>query len=110
MDEAISSIRQALNAKHENRVRVEEERQRELERQKVRAEELRQLREEEQRFEELKRAAKVWSQCERLRIFVAAWERNTEARQGQLKSGSRADAWRRWALMAIDSMDPLVGD
>jgi hypothetical protein len=61
VNEAISSIGQVLQAKRQASVRIEEERQRELERQKIRAEELRQKREEAQRFEDLKRLAQRWS-------------------------------------------------
>ena len=29
---------------------------------------------------------------------------------GSIEIGSRADAWRRWAMLAIDHIDPLVGE
>lgn len=41
------------------------------------------------------------------RAFVAEWEQQTEARHGRIENGSEADAWRRWALHAIDRLDRL---
>jgi hypothetical protein len=108
IDEAISSIRQALLAKHQARILMEEERQRVLERQKILAEESRQKREEEQRFEDLKRWAQEWSRCERMRAFMAAWEHAVEAQGGPILSGSLEDGWRRWAGLLIDRLDPLI--
>lgn len=108
IDEAVSSIGQALEAKWQARVRLEEERRRELERQKIRAEEVRQEREEEQRFEQLNKWADVWKQCEQLRAFLGAWEHKTEAMNGPILPGSPADGWRRWVNGLIDKLDPLV--
>ncbi len=108
IDDAISSIREALQGKRQTRIRIEQERQREVERQKIRAEEMRQEREEEQRFEGLKKMAAAWNQCERLRSFIAAWERATETKHGPILSGSPEDGWRRWVIDAIDKVDPLV--
>jgi YD repeat-containing protein len=108
IDDAISSVREALQSKRQTRIRIEEERQREIERQRVRAEEIRQEREEEQRFEGLKRLAGAWSQCEQLRGFIAAWEHATEAKNGPISPGSPEDGWRRWVNGLIDKIDPLV--
>jgi hypothetical protein len=108
VDEAVSSIRQAREGKRQTRVRLEEERRRELERQKIRAEEVRQEREEAQRFEELKRWADVWNQCERMRVFLGAREHRTEAMNGPILPASTADGWRRWVNGLIDKLDPLV--
>ena len=47
----VSSIRQALQTKRQDRIRMEEERQWESERQTIEADELRQLKEEEQHSE-----------------------------------------------------------
>ena len=87
---------------------MEEERESKLIRQKIRAEELQQLREEEERFTELKRAAQVWSECQRLRKFVADWERTVEAKSGPIQSGSTLDGWRRWVIHLVDERDPLL--
>jgi hypothetical protein len=108
IDDAISSIREALQCKRETRIRIEQERQREVERQRIRAEEMRQERDEEHRFEGLKNMAAAWSQCEQLRSFIAAWERATETKHGPILSGSPEDGWRRWAIDSIDKVDPLV--
>jgi hypothetical protein len=103
-----SSILRVLEAKRQGRLAAEEERKREAERQRFRAEAQRQEKEEEQRIGQLKLWTQAWRECEHLRNFVGAWERQVEAKGGKIESGTPADAWRRWALCAIDRLDPLI--
>ena len=110
VEEAVASIRHALDAKWKSHLEVEERRKQELERERLRAEQQRQEKEEEQRVEQLRSWARTWRECERLRAFIAAWERAAEVDGKLIEHGSPADAWRRWALLAIDQLDPLVGD
>lgn len=105
--EIVSSIIQTLEAKRQTSIRREEERQREIKRQAIRAEEQRQVEEEEKRVDELKRQTRAWFESERLRAFVAAWEKELAARGKEIAPGSEADGWRRWATLAIDQLDPL---
>jgi hypothetical protein len=107
IEQAASSIRQALQLKREDRIKVEDERRRELERQRLRAESQRQDNEEAERVEQLKRWERAWSECERLRAFVAEWERHVEAANGEIAIGSSSDGWRRWAYVAINRLDPF---
>jgi hypothetical protein len=86
LEEAVSSIQQVLEDKRHVRLAAEEERKREMERQRIWAEEQRQEKEEEQRIDELKLWARTWRECERLRVFLAAWERRTEAEGGRIES------------------------
>ena len=108
LDQAVSSIRQVLENKRLARIAAEEERKRAVERQRLRAEEQRQETEEQERIDELKLWSQTWYECERLRAFVAAWEQRMEADGEEIEPGTPADAWRRWALLAIDRLDPLV--
>jgi hypothetical protein len=108
VEEAVSSIRQVLEDKRQARRAAEEEREREIERQKIRADEQRQDKEEERRVDQLKVWAQTWRECERLRAFVAAWEQRMEVDGSRIAPGSPADAWRRWAHLAIDQLDPLI--
>jgi hypothetical protein len=72
-EEIISSIRQALLAKHERTARIEQERQCEMERQSlVQAEKAEQ--EETERFEGLEKWSQVSHRCQQLPSFVAVWE------------------------------------
>lgn len=107
IEEAWHSIQQILKLKRDERIAAEERQRRERELQRLREEAQRQQREEKERVEQLKAWGQTWNECERLRAFVEQWERHTEARHGQIVSGSPADAWRRWALRAIDLLDPL---
>jgi hypothetical protein len=107
LDDADSSIRQALQLKREDRVKAEQERHREVERQRLRAEAQRQDDEESKRIEQLKCWEQAWTECERLRAFVAEWERQAQAESDQIESGSAADGWRRWAHLTIDRLDPF---
>jgi len=107
IDDANSSIRQALQLKREDRVKAELEQHREVERQRLRAEAQRQDDEESKRVEQLKRWEQAWTECERLRAFVAEWERQAQAASGQIESGSAADGLRRWAHLTIDRLDPF---
>jgi hypothetical protein len=110
VEEAVASIRHALEAKWKSHLEIEERRKRDLERERLRVEEQRQEKEEEQRVEQLRSWARAWRECERLRAFIAAWERVTEADGNLIEHGSPEDAWRRWAFSAIDQLDPLVSD
>ena len=38
---------------------------------------------------------------------MAAWENELVADGEEIGLGSDADGWRRWALLAIDQLDPL---
>ena len=106
-DSVAHSIHRALKSKRVDRLRAEEERRLELEHQKLDAEAQRQESEEEERIEQLKSWEQAWTQCERLRAFVARWEQHVEAQYGPIQPGSPADAWRRWAHQAIDRLDPF---
>ncbi len=108
LEDVLSSIRQTLEARRQERIRSEKERVLRLQREKIRAEELRQIREEEQRFEELKGFADRWKQCEQIRAFLAAWERSIEAFNGPILSGTPEDGWRRWVSAMVDRLDPLI--
>ena len=107
IDKAVESIHQALKSKHDHRIKAEEKKRRELEHQRLRTEAQRQDNEETGRLEQLRRWEHAWSECERLRAFVARWEQVVEAEHGQIESGSSHDAWRRWAYLAIDHLDPF---
>jgi hypothetical protein len=106
LEEIASTIHRLLEDKHRARLAAEENRKREMEREKLWAEQQRQDKEEAERVEQLKLWAKAWHECEQLRAFVAEWERRTEA-NSEIQVGSPADAFRRWALLAIDRLDPL---
>ena len=89
---------------------AEEERKREFDRQRLRAEEQRQEGQEKQRVDQLKQWAQAWHECENLRAFIAAWETRVESEGEVIPPGSPTDAWRRWALLMIDKLDPLIPD
>ena len=108
LERPAASIRQVLEDKRIARLAAEEERKLAMERQRLRAEEQRQEKEEEERINELKDWAQTWRECERLRAFVAVWEQRIEADGDKIEPGTPADAWRHWALLAIDRLDPLV--
>jgi hypothetical protein len=107
IEQAIGSIFQILEAKRLNRIEAEEQRRREVERQRLRAEEERQAQQEEKLVLELKSMARNWKECEDLRAFVAAWEQHLVAKRGVIEPASEADGWQRWALRAIDQLDPF---
>lgn len=107
IDSVRESIRQILKLKLAERIAAEERQRRERELQKLREEAQRQQKEEQERVDQLKTWSRMWSECERLRAFVAQWEQQTQAKHGPIECGSPADAWRRWALLAIDRLDPL---
>jgi septin family protein len=107
INKAVESIHQALKSKYDDRIKADEKKRHELEHQRLRAEAQRQDKEETERLEQLRSWEQAWSECERLRAFVNRWEQVVEAEHGQIESGSSHDAWRRWAYLAIDHIDPL---
>ena len=108
LDAVVTSIVQSLEHHHKARLEAEQNRLREIERQRIRAEEDRQTREQAKRTEQLKDWAKAWAEAEQLRAFLSAWEKRTDGDQGAIEPGSHADGFRRWVALVIDEIDPLT--
>jgi hypothetical protein len=92
----------------------EENRAREMERQKIEAEaqrkrnlEWRQKHEEDERRKLLEQAGEQWERAHRVRAFVNACEVEIQKQAGSVPPESRAAQWLAWAREYADQIDPL---